>query len=155
MNFFSTFAPPKLSSGRIRSPLILTGDLVAQPVEHNTFNVGVLGSSPAGSPLSDNRSRCFGCLFCSGYIVRKRPCPPQNKHRLRRFVAFAGHYNKGCEDNCVQFSAVSSRVLRTSSPSGITKTARRPLGFLAVFCFGWVARTQTTPPFQGGWEGVN
>ena len=26
----------------------LKADLVAQPVEHNTFNVGVLGSSPSG-----------------------------------------------------------------------------------------------------------
>ena len=28
-------------------PLKMTDDLVAQLVEHNTFNVGVLGSSPS------------------------------------------------------------------------------------------------------------
>ncbi|MBQ2884154.1 MAG: hypothetical protein IJE43_10360, partial [Alphaproteobacteria bacterium] len=25
---------------------------------------------------------CFGCLFCGSAVVRKRPCTPQNKHRL-------------------------------------------------------------------------
>ncbi len=59
------------------------GDLVAQQVEHNTFNVGVLGSSPSGITLqATTEAICFGCLFCGSAVVRKRPCPPQNKHRL-------------------------------------------------------------------------
>lgn len=36
------FSPPTLKLRRVRD------DLVAQLVEHNTFNVGVLGSSPSG-----------------------------------------------------------------------------------------------------------
>ena len=40
------------------------GDLVAQQVEHNTFNVGVLGSSPSGITLkATTEASCFGCLF--------------------------------------------------------------------------------------------
>ena len=55
----ATFAPPK----RIR-PNFGAGDLVAQQVEHNTFNVGVLGSSPSGITLkATTEARCFGCLF--------------------------------------------------------------------------------------------
>lgn len=34
--------------GKMGCPMDSFGDLVAQLVEHNTFNVGALGSSPSG-----------------------------------------------------------------------------------------------------------
>ena len=43
-----TFAPPKTEMPSADGFRFGDGDLVAQLVEHNTFNVGVLGSSPSG-----------------------------------------------------------------------------------------------------------
>ncbi len=37
-------------------------DLVAQLVEHNTFNVGAQGSNPCG--ITQNPSRIAGGIFC-------------------------------------------------------------------------------------------
>ena len=43
--------------GHRRKPVV---DLVAQLVEHNTFNVGALGSSPSGITLAAS-----GRFFCA------------------------------------------------------------------------------------------
>ena len=118
------------------------GDLVAQQVEHNTFNVGVLGSSPSGITLqATTEAVCFGCLFCGSAVVRKRPCTPQNKHRLAGLSLSPGFVVRvagilvlmlacGCANK-------HPRELRAqpsaSSPSGITKKEEQI--FCSSFCF--------------------
>jgi hypothetical protein len=44
--------------------LIKSTDSVAQSVEHNTFNVGVLGSSPSGITKNDKKP-----LFSKGFFL--------------------------------------------------------------------------------------
>ena len=48
--------------------IIGTGDLVAQQVEHNTFNVGVLGSSPSGITFKRQPKQKLR-LFCFVVVV--------------------------------------------------------------------------------------
>ena len=62
----ATFAPPN----RIR-PKLGAGDLVAQQVEHNTFNVGVLGSSPSGITEREN-GKVFPFLFYINKLQAQR-----------------------------------------------------------------------------------
>ena len=52
---------------KIEVRLILTGDLVAQPVEHNTFNVGVLGSSP--SEFTQTTTFSGGCFVLLCFVL--------------------------------------------------------------------------------------
>ncbi len=47
--------------------LIKSNDSVAQLVEHNTFNVGVLGSSPSGITKNDRKP-----LFCKGFFFTNK-----------------------------------------------------------------------------------
>ena len=47
--------------------LIKSTDSVAQLVEHNTFNVGVLGSSPSGITKNDEKP-----LFCKGFFFTNK-----------------------------------------------------------------------------------
>jgi hypothetical protein len=42
----------------------LTVDLVAQLVEHNTFNVGALGSSPSGITIVSKARRVRAFVIC-------------------------------------------------------------------------------------------
>ena len=63
------FCTSKKNGGRKAD--IVWVDLVAQLVEHNTFNVGVLGSSPSGITESGIRP-LFSCLLQPFYTEVKR-----------------------------------------------------------------------------------
>ena len=63
-------------------------DPVAQQVEHNTFNVGVPGSSPGGitEEVSDNRM-IVRDFFCLSMRVQAHHCP--QKTSATQSVVFA------------------------------------------------------------------
>ena len=77
------------------------GESVAQQVEHNTFNVGVLGSSPSGFTREEGRVAFLFFCWGPGLPPRRNPEPSCGRHR--RLVG---------EDR--PFG-------RRSSPSGFTK----------------------------------
>ena len=56
IKIITIFAPPKRKFG--------IGESVAQSVEHNTFNVGVPGSSPGGFTTKSGSYDYRNCLFC-------------------------------------------------------------------------------------------
>lgn|GEM_PF-3405016 len=57
------FCTPKKAKVSTFAKASVDKDLVAQLVEHNTFNVGALGSSPSG--ITENPSRLAGRIFVS------------------------------------------------------------------------------------------
>ena len=63
MIFLTIFAPPNRGIY-----LICIGESVAQQVEHNTFNVGVPGSSPGGFTKINEQQITSAAFFCI-YIV--------------------------------------------------------------------------------------
>ena len=80
---FYTFAPPKTGN----TPLGI-GDSVAQLVEHNTFNVGVLGSSPSGITKKESETRRNVLNHSGRFFI----CPaPQNPGRSGKLLNICGN----------------------------------------------------------------
>ena len=59
------------------------GDPLAQLVEHNTFNVGVLGSSP--KRITKQKGYYLYSILFLLYICSKHIC---SKHRIKQYVVF-------------------------------------------------------------------
>ena len=80
-------------------------DLVAQLVEHNTFNVGALGSSPSGITATAealakavrlkklNRSKALQILDLRGFLFFEH-CQKMPKNSLFRFVIRAAKQSR-------------------------------------------------------------
>ena len=68
-NYIVIFAPC--------SEKIFFFDLVAQLVEHYTFNVGVLGSSPNG--ITKSFAKCGAFFFFDFTMYKKRACCEYNR----------------------------------------------------------------------------
>ena len=125
-------------------------DSLAQLVEHNTFNVGVLGSSPRRiTKVSELSEQNAETLTVSAFFVVSPP------GRIRHFSAL-------CREFCVSRRIVSRKTHDCESIVShathiavsplkmcvLRHSARTPLGYEGSRCQRWIPVSTTNRPYS-------